>query len=234
MGASREIDIEQLRHLAQTRALGFRTANQFAADLLRTGIVKGFLGQGMPLRQDELAAALGISAIPIREALRQLEAEGLVDAAPRHGATVAALSAEELTEISEMRAVLEPLALRLSIPLILDSQLQQCEQILDEMDRTPNVEPVYELHGRFHMGLYAPCGRKRLLNLIESFELRVERYFRFLVGRLSYHQQGQPEHRELLRLCVERDVDQASALLERHILGGSERFTQFLAEVTPR
>ena len=222
--------IEQLKGFAQTRVPAFRSANKFASDLLRSAIVQGVLSQGSPLRQDELAAALGISAIPIREALRQLEAEGLVDFVPRHGATVAALSADEVIEISEMRAVLEPLALRLSIPRISDSQLQHCEQILDEMDRTPDLEPVYALHGQFHMGLYAACGRSRLLHLIESFELRMERYFRFLVGRLSYHHRGQPEHRELLRLCRERDVAQACALLERHILGGAERFTQFLAQ----
>jgi DNA-binding GntR family transcriptional regulator len=223
-------DIEQLKGLAQARVPVFRSANKFASDLLRSAIVQGVLSQGSPLRQDELAAALGISAIPIREALRQLEAEGLVDFVPRHGATVAALTAEEVTEISEMRAVLEPLALKLSIPRISDSELQECKRILDEMDRSPDVEPVYELHGQFHIGLYAACGRKRLLHLIESFELRMERYFRFLVGRLSYHQRGQPEHRELLRLCMRRDTKQACALLERHILGGAERFTQFLKD----
>ena len=226
----REPEMKRLRELAATRVAGFCTANEFAVAILRKAIVQGVLNQGMPLRQDELAAALGFSAIPIREALRQLEAEGLVDFAPRHGAMVAPLSAEELTEVSEMRAVLEPLALRHSIPRILDSELQDCERILDEMDRTPNVEPVYELHAQFHMGLYAACGRKRLLEMIESFGVRVERYLRFLVGRLSYHERGQPEHRELLRLCRERDIDGACALLERHILGGAERFTQFLAQ----
>ncbi|HKR26052.1 MAG TPA: GntR family transcriptional regulator, partial [Acidobacteriaceae bacterium] len=107
--------MKRLRELAATRVPGFCTANEFAVAILRKAIVQGVLNQGMPLRQDELAAALGFSAIPIREALRQLEAEGLVDFAPRHGAMVAPLSAEELTEVSEMRAVLEPLALRHSI-----------------------------------------------------------------------------------------------------------------------
>jgi DNA-binding GntR family transcriptional regulator len=230
IGANREPAIEQLRLLAHARAGGFQTANEFAADLLRRAIVHGVLNQGSPLRQDELAAALGISAIPVREALRQLQAEGLVDFAPRHGATVATLTGEEVIEISEMRAVLEPLALKLSLPHILDSQLEECERILDRMDQTPDGEPVYELHRKFHMGLYSAAGRKRLLNLIASYELRMERYFRFLVGQLSYHQRGQAEHRELLSLCRQRDVNQACALLERHILGGVERFAEFVAQ----
>ena len=228
--AEREPELDQLRLLAETHDPGFRTANEFAADLLRRAIVHGVLGQGMPLRQDELAAALGVSTIPIREALRHLEGEGLVDFAPRRGATVAVLTAEEVIEISEMRAVLEPLALRLSIPRILDSQLQESLRILDEMDRCQNLEPVYKLHGQFHMGLYSACGRMRLLHLIGSLELRMERYFRLLVGKLSYHQRGQAEHRELLRLCMQRDLTQACTLLERHILAGVERFTEFLAQ----
>jgi DNA-binding GntR family transcriptional regulator len=215
---------EKLKRLVD-QSPAFRTANEFAAAVLRAAIVQGILQQRAPLRQDELAAALGVSPIPIREALRQLEGEGLVDFAPRHGATVAPLSSEEVTEISEMRAVLEPLALKLSIPRLTDSDLEQCERILDEMDRSADVEPLYDLHRRFHTALYAASGRKRLLALIDLFELRMERFFRILVGQLSFHHRGQPEHRELLALCRRRDVNGACTLLERHISAAAEKFS---------
>src|SRR5689334_15832455 len=112
----------------------FRTASSFVSDMLRTAILTGVLKDGEPLRQDELAAALGVSRMPVREALRRLEAEGFVDFQPHKGAVVAELSAEEAEEIYEIRLTLECRRLRESIPHLTDGALDGAAVILDEMD----------------------------------------------------------------------------------------------------
>jgi len=215
--------IDELKSLAASEKRRYLTANSFAADTLRVAIVAGVLKPGTPLRQDELATALGVSRIPVREALRRLEAEGLIDFEAHKGARVGSLCPAEIIEISEMRVALETLALRLSVPNLLESDIRESEAILDELDQDLDLARACALHRRFHLGLLLRADRKRLLALIESLYLRVERYLRFQVGQLSYGNQGQSEHRQLLRACAQRNVGLACEILEQHIRIATEK-----------
>ena len=111
--------------------LARQTVASMTLDAIRDGILHGIYTEGEPLRQDALAAELGVSRIPIREALRQLEAEGLVTFSPHRGAIVSILSLAEIEEVFDIRANLEPDLLRRAIPRLTTYQLDQADEILD-------------------------------------------------------------------------------------------------------
>src|SRR5437868_3185775 len=104
-------------------------------EALRERILRGHYPEGEPLRQDALASELGVSRIPVREALRQLEAEGLVTFAPHRGAVVSSLSIDEITELFELRAEVEGELLRRAIPKMTAADHAQVSDILDDYER---------------------------------------------------------------------------------------------------
>jgi DNA-binding GntR family transcriptional regulator len=185
---------------------------------LREAIMSGVLRGGDPIRQDKVAAQFGVSSIPVREALRKLEGEGLVTFYPHRGAVVSELSREEVRELSEIRVALETLALRLAIPNTTDEDLRRAEEILDWADKQPDLAEKWgEFNWRFHSALYTPADRPRLTEMIEGIHTRFERYLRVYVLALEYEERGQREHRQILDLCKKRDADGAADLLGRHI-----------------
>jgi DNA-binding GntR family transcriptional regulator len=205
-----ELDTEAVRRR--------RTTPGMVADVLRDAIMRGVLRGGQPLRQDELAAQFGLSRIPVREALRQLEGEGLVTVNPHRGAVVSTLSSDELQEICEIRGALETMALRLAIPHLDEETLAHAEAILVETDRETDVlEHWSKNNWRFHSTLYLPAHRPRLLAMIKNLHDTIDRYLRLHVSILNYKAKGQEEHWQLLDACRRRDTAAAVALLEQHI-----------------
>src|SRR6185369_16701810 len=116
-----------------------QTVADQVAGVLREAIAAGTLTAGIALRQDELAARLGFSRMPIRDALRLLEAEGLVTIHPTRGAFVAKMDAVEISEIYAVRLLLEAEALRLAIPHLTEAALEAAAAALDRIDAEPNV-----------------------------------------------------------------------------------------------
>ena len=172
------------------------------------------------MRQDELARRFGISHIPVREALRQLEAEGLVSIRPRRGAIVAGLSAREIQELNEMRVALECCALRLAIPNLDERRIREASRILERIDRQPGRWA--SLNTDFHCALYEAAARPRLLETVRSLQRNVERYLHEEVKTLGNMTDSQHEHRIMLE-CVKRgDTQAACALLEQHIMEPNE------------
>jgi DNA-binding GntR family transcriptional regulator len=182
---------------------------------LRSEILKGTRPAGSPLRQDEIARRFGISHIPVREALRRLEAEGLALIRPRRGAAVAELSAAEIEELNEMRVVLEPCALRLAFPRIGTETLNEAGRILDRIDRKPSLWGT--LNTEFHLALYEPAQRPRLLATIRSLHHNVERYLHQELKVVDNLEESQREHRELLDTISRGDVEAACRLICKHI-----------------
>jgi DNA-binding GntR family transcriptional regulator len=190
---------------------------ELVAHALREAILGGLYAPGQPLRQDTIAAALGLSKIPVREALRRLEAEGLVALHPNRGAVVALLVATEAQEIAEIRVALESLALRLALPKLTPRDLRLAAGILDDLDAEREITRWGALNRDFHQTLYAPAGRPQLLSLIATQHRRFDRYMRVVLAAMCHQPESQAEHRALLAACVERDEAQAVVLLERHI-----------------
>lgn len=199
------------------------------ADALRGQIIAGELRPGEPLRQELLADRFATSRMPIREALRVLEAEGLVVMVPHKGATVAPLDPAELEEVYEMRVAAEALALRRAIPELSNAQIDRAARIQDRAEASGMVD-FGALNKAFHMALYAPCGRPRLLAHIAGLSDIADRYLRFTAGSLDYLDRSHREHRDLLEACRRRDETMAVDVLTRHITEAGQTLLHFLRE----
>jgi len=187
-------------------------------EALRRAISAGELAPGLQLRQDELAEKFGTSRIPVREALRQLEAEGFVTFLPNRGAVVSDLSIDDVVELLEIRIALECHALRLAIPAMGDIDLDDARAILRSYDEEPDPEKWGAFNWRFHKSLYAPCNRPRLLAMIEANYGHVGRFTRALVSRATGKDRPQREHYQLLEFCRDGEVEKAVRLLREHIV----------------
>lgn len=217
-----------LEALAAAARPRFRTATAFVEQTLREAIVAGTLPGGTPLRQEELAAAFGVSRMPVREALRQLEAQALIDFYPHRGAVVADISAEDAADNAVIRAALEPAALALSLPHLTAEDLARAEDLIAAMDSETDPGRIGQLNLRFHMTLYARAGRPRLLSLIEQHLAAADRYVRFTLAALGRQYLSQDEHRRLIAACAAGDIETARAVLVAHIEAGGRRLQGFL------
>ncbi|CAO3446953.1 Transcriptional regulator, GntR family [Azospirillum argentinense] len=205
-----------------------RTTAEFVEATLREAILSGVIAPGTPLRQEELAETFGVSRMPVREALRQLEARALAEFHPHRGAVVAEISAADGADIGAIRMALEPMALRLSLPGLTAADLDQAEELIAEMDGEADPGRMGELNRRFHMTLYARAGRPRLLALTEQHLLAADRYLRFQFAALGYRPRSQDEHRALLAACRAGDADTACRLVTEHVGQAAEQLTAFL------
>lgn len=164
----------------------FEPMTQVVARQLREAIFDGELEPGTPLRQEAVAKDFGISRIPVREALRQLESEGLVIIRPHSGARVAVLDFEECTEIYKMRERLEPLALSESIGSLTDEQKQTAKQAAKEVESlTGDLKAWLSADRRFHLACYAGVPTPRLLRMIVDFWNTTQRYRRILLATFT-------------------------------------------------
>jgi DNA-binding GntR family transcriptional regulator len=191
------------------------------ADTLREAIAGGTLKPETALRQDDLAARFGFSRMPIRDALRQLEAEGLVSIHPTRGAFVARMDGQEIREIYAVRELLETEALRLSCRALGLKALDEAASVLDQIDRETDVGRWGGLNRAFHLALYGACGNARLLSLIEAQHNAADRYVRVLLSNLDYRDRSQVEHRKILEACRRRHAERAVSWLTKHLREGS-------------
>jgi|HubBroStandDraft_1064217.scaffolds.fasta_scaffold82474_2 DNA-binding GntR family transcriptional regulator len=190
-------------------------ASETVVDWLRADILAGRLAPGSRLRQDAIAIEYGVSHIPVREAFRRLEAEGLVSIRPHHGAIVTSLSASEIEELYEIRVALECAAMRAAVPRMSAESLREAATILDRIDGDPERWP--ELNTAFHLALYREACRPRMYELISSLLRNCERYLRYEAQALGLFACSQQEHRELLVAVRAKDVEAACAILVRHM-----------------
>jgi DNA-binding GntR family transcriptional regulator len=205
-----------------------QTVADHVAAILREAIATGALKAGTALRQDELARRFGFSRMPIRDALRQLEAEGIVSIHPTRGAFVARMDGAEIGEIYAIRELLEVEALRLALPRLTAKDLADAASALDQIDAEPDVARWGALNHVFHLALYGPCGNARLLGLIEAQHNAADRYVRILLSNLDYRARSQAEHRKILAACRKHDQDQALMGLARHLREGSKALVKFI------
>jgi DNA-binding GntR family transcriptional regulator len=209
------------------------TYAQHVVDELRELILNGALKEGQQLRQDSLAAALKVSRIPVREALRQLEAEGLVTFFPHKGAIVSELSLDEIQELFDSRALLECDILRRSIPKFASSDLAAASEVLDFFDdalETNQVSLWGQLNWKFHAALYAPAGRPRSFAMIETLNNNVDRYLRVHLQLPSAVKKAQDDHRRILGMCRRREINEACNFLREHILSAGNDLIDFLRD----
>ncbi|MCC5826919.1 GntR family transcriptional regulator [Alkalimonas sp.] len=208
----------------------YKTRTQVVVEEIRKRILSGSIKAGEPLRQAALAEELNVSRIPVREALLQLEAEGLVEFEAHKGATATRLSAEQVTELFELRALLETELLRLAIPRLTEAQLVQSERILQQMasayQTTDTSGSWSELNSRFHLSLYQAAERPMTLEIVQNLNSNSDRYIRVHLLLAGGVKKADPEHSKLLTLCRQKKVEPACALLRQHILGAADEIIE--------
>jgi DNA-binding GntR family transcriptional regulator len=206
------------------------STSRVIADALRAAIVEGTLAPGAPLRQDAIARHFLVSAIPVREALRQLESEGWARVAVNKGATVALLSAEEAREIYEIRSALESLAIGLAIPQHTAATLCEAEQLCRAAEAELDPSLYVARNEAFHMSLYAPAARPQIEEMITTLHRRGERYLRLKFGLPLYKVESDREHTAILDAVRRGDIPAARSLVTAHLLGTGELLYRFLTE----
>jgi DNA-binding GntR family transcriptional regulator len=204
-----------------------------AADELRRRILEGEYPAGMPLRQAVLAEELGISRIPFREALILLEAEGLVQTEAHKGAVVAGFSPEEVEELFEFRALIEPALLEKSAPLLTPADYAELDQILTEYSdelRTLNPGRWGALNTTLHTVLYRRAKSPRMLSTADQLLRSTDRFARMQLAYTDGRERAEREHRDIVTECRTGNVKKAARLLRQHILTAGDALVRLLRE----
>ncbi|MBW4612712.1 MAG: GntR family transcriptional regulator [Desmonostoc vinosum HA7617-LM4] len=207
-----------------------RSTPDLIADALREAILRGIFQEGQSLRQDEIATQFGVSRIPVREALKQLEAEGLVTLHLNRGAMVSVLTAKEAQEICEIRSALEVKAMELAILNFSQSNLEKAAVILEATDQATDAGQLANLNWEFHATLYTSADRPRLLTMIKNLHVNIDRYVRVQMTQMDYQERSQKEHYQILDACQKRDTKTAIRLLKRHIDTAGEQLVAYLQQ----
>jgi DNA-binding GntR family transcriptional regulator len=204
------------------------------AESLRERILKGEFKEGDQLVQESIAKEYDVSRMPVREALRQLEAAGLVVLKMHKGAVVKGIPSEQIAELFELRAMLEAELLAHAMPKMTKDDLDDAARILEELEQAYHNGEVGkwgELNFAFHNRLYQPSGRIQTLAFVQSINVQTDRYIRLgLILNKSSSVGAEAEHRKLLALCRKGNTKDAVAYLKDHITSAGQSLLRVLAE----
>ena len=206
---------------ALAEAVGPRTGatQEWVFRVLKEGIISGQLKGGTQLKQDEVSAALTVSHIPVREALRQLEAQGLVTIHPNRGSTVTQLSRSTLEDMMEIRASISYYIARRAIPLMTAEDLDELQAVVEEQKAAKDLFEEERLNYKFHEILTRRAKNKVADMFIELIHCNADRYLRdALYADSDRRNLSIAEHQGILDACRAGDVEKASTLLHDHIL----------------
>jgi DNA-binding GntR family transcriptional regulator len=195
----------------------YRSVQQLATERIRAAIIEGIFKPGEKLNQSELAKRFEISRIPIREALRTLEGEGLIQFHPNYGALVAAVTEGEIRDIYETRAALEAVTALRSIANVGPAVIARMKAALNEMKKTSDPERWVRLNDEFHLVLYQVGGRPRLLSMIAMTRNLVAACIRTSVMSRENRQIFDGQHAAILRAVEKRDSADLRKQLREHL-----------------
>lgn len=184
---------------------------------LRERILSHELPAGTGLSQAELARQFGVSRIPVRDALRRLATEGLVDLTTRGSALVAPLSLSDLQELYELRGAVEPLACRLAVPHVGRGQRLVMARCLDQMQHVHDVGEWLSSHATFHAQVYTLSGRPRAIALVENLRRLTERYLRVHLSHVEATPHLHDEHRAIMAAVSDGDPTAVERLVHDHL-----------------
>jgi DNA-binding GntR family transcriptional regulator len=203
------------------------TAQDLVLTSMREAILTAALPPGARLRQERLAEMFGTSRIPVREALRALEYEGLVTSLPYRGFTVTELDADDIEEVYDLRILLESHAVRLAIPLMTEDDLRELEDLHQKVARSDAADAQLAARERFYNRLYSITGRPRLVKLISRLRQEVARSLRWPTL------QHAPEHHEQFFAAIrEGDAERAISLLGSHYRRVAILIRRYLRDAT--
>lgn len=194
------------------------TKRDIVLDLVREAILSGVYSPGDKILQDKLAEELNISQTPIREALRVLEAEGVIKYSPHKGVRVANMTVEEVKEIYEIRRELEPLAVHHAVPNISKQDLQELWNLQKEMGNMVNIngdERIQIPSYRFHMLIYKSANMPELLRIIKMLWSKSPHDVLQTIPGRDFNSLN--DHEEILLSIEKRDVAECKRQMRKHL-----------------
>lgn len=227
--AVRDVDHVKLAAIIDAAREENVTAQELVLASVRKAILSGVLGPGARLRQEELADTFGTSRIPVREALRALEYEGLVSSEPHRGFTVTALDADDVEEVYDLRILLESEAVRLALPLLTDDDLEDLEVLFGTMQSAATPNDQLAAREQFYLRLYSVTGRPRLVGLIMRLRQEVARVLRW-----ATIQHSSSIHEHFFEAVRVGDADRAVAHLSGHYRRVAVLIRRYIKEAEAR
>jgi DNA-binding GntR family transcriptional regulator len=213
------------------QALNYRPLQDIVRAKLRSAILAGRHEPGERLAITAIARRYGVSAIPVREALRGLEAEGIVQFSPNRGAVVKQLTREELREIFLIRLQLEGLSLREAIPNLVERDFTQLEELLAQIDASVGDANAWlDANQRFHLNISKAARLPRLYYLLTGLWVVSRPYMGVYMARIVNPTKAGREHVALLQACRRRDIAAAMSILEEHVADTQNIVVSALAE----
>lgn len=198
---------------------GGRLSTDAIVRLLQEAIVRGLFGPGQALRQDELAALCHVSKIPVREALRTLEANGFVELQMNRGAVVKALTLDQLRDAFELRMMVEPHLMRTAAPLLSAADLDEAERLVAAMDDAGHAWAFSELNGRFHDLLYRAADKPLSKQILAMLQGHIQRMSFMQLSLAGFNRSSNEDHRLILAACRSGDAEAAAQAVAAHVEG---------------
>lgn len=192
-----------------------QTREELVADRLRRAILVGHFLPGEKLDQGLIAQQMGVSIIPVREAIRTLTAEDLVSLVPHKGAFVTERTPEELEELHFILGILEGAAFSAAIDHIANDQIETLARILQEAESSSDFEYILGLNQDFHRTIYTACRRPQLAQMIQRIHNKLAAYYRLYLDA-GYKSEAWAEHRKMYEACLRHDGAGASEAAQRH------------------
>ncbi|WP_049014918.1 GntR family transcriptional regulator [Klebsiella quasipneumoniae] len=205
-----------------------RSTADILAGELKILINKGALRDGDRLVERDLACQFSVSRIPMREAIQQLEREGLVEIYRNRGAVVKTLTAADVDEIYQLRALLEGEAIFHSLKNMDPETLARAELVHQLLSSASEPEQQGSYNREFHELLYRKCNNQRLLKMIGELREQIERYELFQNRLLSDTLKFQDEHQQILMACQQNNPQEARAYTVKHILSAGETLRAYI------
>lgn len=206
--------------MAGKRAISRQSLPDVIANDIRDRILSGELAEGETIRQEALAEDYSVSRMPVREALKRLDAEGLVQLTANRGAAVTRHSLQEIGEIFDLRIMMEADLFRRAIPLMTEGDFTRCAELLEQMEASYDADDVAKwgaLNTAYHMALYSAADRRLTNELLTRISRQSDRYVRMHLSVMEQREPAKAEHRELLALARAGKAEEGCALLARHI-----------------
>ena len=188
---------------------------------IRGAILSGTIKPGERLMEVQMAEKLGVSRTPIREAIRKLELEGLVNMVPRKGVYVADLSIKDITDVLEIRSALEGLAASLASTRVTAEDIKEIEKAVEEFNEAikgEDFELIVEKDLKFHDSIFKASGNEKLVVLTNNLREQIQRFRVMILKNSSGLKDLSVEHREIADAISSKDADKAQELATRHIV----------------
>ena len=212
-----------------------RTLRERILSTIRAAIVNGEIRPGTRIMEPELAERFGISRTPIREAIRQLESEGLISVIPRKGAIVASISPQDISNFYELKMILEGHAARLAAKNLTENDLAKMETVnrqIEAASAKKNLSRVLDLQNEFHEIFLRACGNDKLLAIVQNLVMQFQR-IRLMPAMLGRIKGSIRQHTEIIEAFRRKDAARAEELVRKNSLYGKNLLLRELAKVWP-